>query len=477
MRPSDTREDGSVLIIALIFVAVMGLVVGALVEMASTNFRNTAGTRTQRRVAYSADAAVQEAIKTYREGFAASGADTCDTTPPVVNTKPMTIGCSDPSYGTSGGFLNQPPLAVITLPPPSETGLATGSSGTLNVSGGLYSDTDINASSGSTIRVIQGPTIARTGCNGGGTFVRDPGFNCNHVGAYPDGTDPLFLPAVSSAPPPVTLPSSCPGSAPVIMPAGTYSDATALNQLFNLCSGHVFYFPPTLGGAVYYFDFTDSGPHNWTPGAVIIGGTLPAGQSLSTVTSLPSGERCDPGKSGVQFIFGGNSRLTLASASVDLCAQPDPTHTQQEIAVYGLSAGSYPPASGFRRQSGCVSNVGPGPSCSLLTMTGGGSFFSVAGTVYAPLARFDVQMTSDATRVFGRGIIARSILVSITGSSTCGSCNPFSLPPPASPVQTATVVFEASVSSDSNERLRALVTFFRDGAAPSIQSWSVVNEL
>jgi hypothetical protein len=53
----------------------------------------------------------------------------------------------------------------------------------------------------------------------------------------------------------------------------------------------------------------------------------------------------------------------------------------------------------------------------LVTTSGSGSNFILDGTLYAPTAVIDVNMTSDA-RVFGRGVIARAIHVAITPSSS-----------------------------------------------------------
>jgi hypothetical protein len=62
------------------------------------------------------------------------------------------------------------------------------------------------------------------------------------------------------------------------------------------------------------------------------------------VTYTPSPERiefpngCDNTQTGVQFIFGGDSRMYVSDGSVELCAGPNPagSATNQQIAVYGV---------------------------------------------------------------------------------------------------------------------------------------------
>ena len=49
----------------------------------------------------------------------------------------------------------------------------------------------------------------------------------------------------------------------------------------------------------------------------------------------------DGATSGVQFVFGGESRLSVTtSARVELCADPSPVGTSQQIAIYGQPTGS-----------------------------------------------------------------------------------------------------------------------------------------
>jgi Tfp pilus assembly protein PilX len=344
------NEDGSVLLIALIFVAGMGLVVGGIAELAVTDIRNTKSTREQRQVVYTADAAVQAAINTFREtGLCPS------TSLPAVNnisTADVRVDCVDTtSTGSTGLPGNQPPLAIITRPTGGETGITLVSGAVTNVVGGVSSNTDINVSGGATL-MVRGPTTTRTtptGCNGAGVYDLDSTEinRCNPgigpTASYPRGDDPNYSPEVTTAPPAVTtLPSCGAAGSTVLMPAGTYDDASALTNLFSTCAGRTFHFRPDgLDVGVYYFDFTNSGSRVWTidsPSTVVVGGTM-------TATPSVPGSACNETAPGVQFIFGGDSQLNVnAVGAFDLCAQHyDPALNKQQIAIYGLKTSATPP--------------------------------------------------------------------------------------------------------------------------------------
>jgi hypothetical protein len=61
----------------------------------------------------------------------------------------------------------------------------------------------------------------------------------------------------------------------------------------------------------------------------------PAGGSRAP---FPGG--CDPNSTGVQFVFGGDSRVYVSDGTFELCAGPNPngTTTNQQIALYGVPA-------------------------------------------------------------------------------------------------------------------------------------------
>lgn len=188
--------------------------------------------------------------------------------------------------------------------------------------------------------------------------------------------DPLYAHrAIVSAP--VSVPSTCQSGVTPIGPAdntgGTFTSATALSNLFASpsCAGKWIWFRP----GVYYFNFSDgnqsvrcgspastqymatpeANKHEWcigqngTNNVHVVGGSpfnwsdtaLPPAESLQfpqdVTADNPFGGNCDPDKAGVQFIFGGDSRLYVADGNVELCAGPDPTGVSKpRIAIYGI---------------------------------------------------------------------------------------------------------------------------------------------
>lgn len=636
-------EDGSVLIMALIFVTVMGLVVGAMADLASVNMRNTVNTRDQREAVYTANSGVNAAIEAFRQN---PDPDVCDQPLGIngLDDSDVLVTCI-PTSGSSSGSpgSNQPPLALIALTADgAEPGFFADSGGQPYVVGGMYSNTTVSLSGSSTL-TVEGPLVARNGCitDGTSSIVSDPAVTQCNIGtaAYANGADPLYTAAVSTVPTYRDVPS-CPASGPVTMQPGTYNDGQALTDLFNDCAGRVFHFRPASGGSVgvFYFDFTNAGSHEWTinnSATTVVGGTFRSGVNTGNAQTTPVGQRCNAQADGVQFIFGGDSRINVQAGSVELCAQYDPTQTNQQIAIYGLdsrwpvagttssptynaastsgtefanpdrarlidgneasatvsgatpsrtvtlngfdlsgipagsqihsvdlrvrhhesittgqlslsgeltgtgatfpcpscltksatattqtvsatsafptrdslqnlsfsytltksggnAAATYtgfldgvnvvvsytPPA--LRRQAGCVATgpyTGPSPGrCAFITTSGAQTSLSIEGTVYAPLAAVDVQLTNVSGQVFGRGIIARVVRGQLTASSTCipPTCSPFRLPTPTSTSGPTEVVFLATV--EGNKRLRALVQFPGGGGAPTVRSWSSMNE-
>jgi len=351
MYPRERSEEGSVLIMALIFITVMGVVVGALVNLAGVDMRNSNGTRQQRQTVYAADGAVQTAINTYRQNPVCPLA----TQPPASNGTTVTVTCSaTPTSPPGGAPTNVPPFALMALNTAGE-GINGASSATTSVIGGVYSGWDIDFPPSSDLAVT-GNAYAKNGCSThtDGTFnVTATGTrDCAYSGVQNDpgsvsgsGYDPLPVPTTYQ-----TVPTCSAGGAPVYFDPGAYADGQALTGLFNSCTGtssvkRVFHFRP----GAYYFEFTNAtGTHEWLindANTVVVGGTLPTGTDATNIATRTVGSRCnDQSTAGVQFVFGGDSHLKVTAGEFELCAphDPSPTPTVQEIAIYGLPASRYP---------------------------------------------------------------------------------------------------------------------------------------
>ena len=135
----------------------------------------------------------------------------------------------------------------------------------------------------------------------------------------------------------------------ILTPASTVAGYTANG---NACTLNYLYFQP----GVYYFDFgfdpaftskiwnvaanqkvVGGEPNGWDPNVADSLPPVPGGGSAAACKTEANG-----GTTGVQFVFGGASQMTVSAASstVELCADPTPVGTNQQIAIYGQQTGS-----------------------------------------------------------------------------------------------------------------------------------------
>ncbi|HVF74900.1 MAG TPA: hypothetical protein VM938_07610 [Acidimicrobiales bacterium] len=338
-------EEGSSLILALIFLSVMSIVVASTLGLADVDFRHTVAVRDDRKLVYAADAALDAAINSYWS------TGTCATPErgvvQEVNDVTPAVSCETSGGGTAVTPLNQPALAVSAQAVAPEVGINIVGGAVASVRGGVYSNTGINTTSGANLYAASPDRIVtRLGCTGGGTV--GPAACETVTGPYVPGNDPGYPTAVASAPPFASVPS-CPATEPVTFAPGTYTDRLALEAFMATCARRTYHFPAAGGigsPGVYYFDFTDDGAWTIPQGYTVVGGTFPSGVTGATVgavETLPGG-RCDQDAEGVQWLFGGGSRVVVKGA-LELCApHSDPTSSTPRVAVYGVRTTDSPPA-------------------------------------------------------------------------------------------------------------------------------------
>ncbi|HEX9970050.1 MAG TPA: hypothetical protein VGB03_07915 [Acidimicrobiales bacterium] len=336
-------EDGAVLVMALVFLSVAGLLVAALLSFSDTNFRTTIAVREQRNVVYAADGAVDAAVNYYRTHLGSGSPCPPPAAVPAVNgVTGLTVSCTAGST-VSGAPTNAPKLAVIARASTGEDGITLVSGALTAVRGGVYSNTSISVSGGTEL-YVEAPNrvVTRSGCTGAGADQVGPA-PCEMVsGAYPDGDDPGYGKVPATAPTPFVTAPTCPATEPVVFPQGTYTSRAALEAFMATCGRRTFHFPAAGGigsPGVYYFDFADD-TQAWTipAGYTVVGGTFPTGVTGATVASSPAGARCDDNAEGVQLLFGGASRI-VAQGVVELCAPySDPSSTTPRVALYGIKS-------------------------------------------------------------------------------------------------------------------------------------------
>lgn len=630
IRPAtDEREHGAALVLALVFLSLFGLAVAAVLAFADSDLRGSRSVQDQREVVFAADGAVESVIGTIRP-TATVGVDapgTCAaTTVPAVNAESVTVTCTpQPGSGLGGGGGGgSPASAILTLSQdPTELGIRQLSNSLLNINGDVISNSAIQVDAANTQMNVQGKVTARGTCTTSKITATPGPVTCGvGSGAIANSSDPNYPPAVS-LPPAVASVPACSSSVARFSP-GTYNSATALNTSMG-CAG-VLWFQP----GVYYFNFTNGGTHVWTinnSNLDLVAG-MPNGWNPASPTRpvLPFPGGCKTGtdpapNDGIQFIFGGDSRISILAGQVELCAQPSAADPQ--IAIYGSKGtqtpgsatlvptgagatsfsnipGAYtigdgqtatasdgtvsitltgfvPPAipagssmttiarithretgdvsgqslevakggtscslpgltardpmgedsfdlsscltapddlaaltatykvtskknkianaeldgiafdvtwlsPGLVPQSGCITAPGyaaiDGGHCPLVATDGAQTNVAIAGTIYAPLAPLDIQLTNAAAQFISRGVISRVLWTAITPASGFAGAV-FAIPSPGGPRQPRKVQLTASIAGVP--KLRALITIDDgpDGLTPgrtvTVNQWTVLR--
>jgi hypothetical protein len=142
------------------------------------------------------------------------------------------------------------------------------------------------------------------------------------------------------------------------------------------------------------------------PGSCVVAGTPAATES-----------------SGVQFIFGGDSRMDYTKngsdyANIEICASNSPSGPP--IAIYGLKAGIGAGAMAVPGQSGCVTTT-PYPAagtCAVLqSYSDPNPRLTIQGTVYTPLSMINLYLNNNTVQVFRWGLVTRGAWLHSTGST------------------------------------------------------------
>lgn len=417
------RDDaGTSLILALILITVVALVISVVLSFADTNIRVTVGAiRPQAAAAATADGAAQVATNELRRGnYDGSTGQSCFGTDDTLMLTDFPsrgssayVTCSrDPGSGTVVPISsrNKPSSAILTLGTGTrgEDGLRASTPwwDPLRVHGGIFSNSNIDAwfsgiDDDAWVR-------ARDDCDG---WITSPDTDCNYGAADARGTDPNY--PVASGPTTHRDVPDCRGSNRVIeFEPGRYTDADGLSELMSWrgCRNSVWHFNP----GTYYFDFTSSS-HVWTVSSGwLVGGTpsqpLRAGRAPSIPGSCVSPVKSAVPGRGVQFVFGGDSRMEVSGAEVELCGSY--SATAPPIAIYGLKTAT----GGVRAESGCVVSMPyTWNGCSVLSVDSEwSSRLYVQGTTYTPRAAIDVSVHDPSAPVFAVGVIARALHIRLS---------------------------------------------------------------
>ncbi len=397
-------DAGAALPMVLLLVTVVAVVLGALLSFADTSVRTTVNLRDQAASAYTADGALQAGINAIRTStFTGAAGEHCfggsDTLalPNFAGTGSAAVSCTaDPAkvqiQCPSLSVCNRPGSAILTLGTGGEDGLniqqPTGSS--FKVHGVVYSN--------STIRVVNGSldtntaVYARGACSG--TIRSTPAASCGYGGSSL-GTDPGYAPAATSVPPHRTLPACTKAGSLITFLPGSYDDAAGLSAMMSSsskCKDSTWWFTP----GTYYFDFRNSaavrppslpgGDDVWTvDNGFLVAGT-PVDDSGRIIARPPVPAKIpaacdnpiDDAKAvGVQFVFGGDSRLAVKAGEVEICGTY--TADRPPVALYGLTSGAESPVTATLGPGSAAGDFTGATSAALSTVDGSGASWVAPG--------------------------------------------------------------------------------------------------
>jgi hypothetical protein len=363
-RPAG-GDTGAALIMALALTTFLGLVMGGLLSYSAASVRSTSGIDRRTAIGYDTDGALKTAINQIRNSDFNNdeGRPACaDLDVPASDGSTIRVTCA-PGVGTGGSServaintTNTPKQAVLTLGTNAgETGVAQTADNAFQVQGKLLTSGAITTGTGS-VESLDSDVIARGTCTG--TVVsRDARGNTVPTVCSAPATsipaDPAYgRPSTGVVYQPLP---TCDASSTVEFQPGYYDDAVGLSAMMSgtgPCAGKTFLFKSaatTVG--YYYFDFHNgeggglpTGSRVWTindANAEIIGGT-PLGWTPDVSVPNVPGACLSPLNSitnkGVEFVFGGDSRLRLTAGSMELCGQY--ASNAPPVAIYGTKTGS-----------------------------------------------------------------------------------------------------------------------------------------
>lgn len=408
------RDDsGAMLVIALLVITAVSVVTGAVLGHGWTNFRATVELRGVAGTSYAGDAAAKVAINNLRLGSQAPGwvaptfpgswtnwvyTNNADGTGcfGATATSPLNQLVLENLYPRTGSQANATSARVecavvpgtgifgpgtgvgIDEPDPTDAfaralttvgtsgawqgmllkPLGTGNTAAMPVRGGVASRSFITVSNGAL--VTDGYVKAQGACTG--QIISSPAPQCSQPGSVPVPASPASpLTSVPTFRDPTAYAGSC------TFQPGFYNNAKALSDAVNGCGTARF------DPGQYYFDFLDeergTGQNVWNVATSLIGGQPGAGTTIPGRCKSPI---LDDAVTGVQFVFGGTSRLTVGdTAHVELCGPSN--GGDAPMTLYQQQSGVTLPAVPLSAQPAQAVTQGTGPKVDAFTVTGGGT--------------------------------------------------------------------------------------------------------
>jgi hypothetical protein len=446
LRTTETRnEEGSILVMALVVLSVIGLVVGVALNYANSSLRATNKVyKPERTKLYDAESAVQTAIQYVNQNPIAgaqpvSGVETCPTsalTYPGASGNITVNVCPQ-----AGSFVprGRPQAVLLTLAPlggPAGLSKQGGSSGQLLVQGDAWINSSVANNGTGGMTFSNGRLFARGTCQEPITVVAPGTKNCN-LGSAPSPSisqDPNYQPAISSLPA-AGHAVGCDAVHHVLTLApGTY-DGTLLGSLTNACS--------TTGGIVLAPGSTDAPAdstyyfHDLTlPGGRVVAGTAVASWLNNPTDDTTFGSRCDEAQRGVQLVLGANATMDEGPGDqFEACGfnssqvGQDPNAGHPRMVLYGLknSIGGTSAQSGTATFAANTASNGTAP----IQFTRSAGYPSDGSTATATLPDASTTQTSSivntnftSTDTIPAGATISSVVLRIPHDESIGQVSP-----------------------------------------------------
>ncbi len=309
-KESSGRDQGSALIMAIVFVTVIGVAMAAGLGYAAATLRaESTAYAPARDKLYASDAAIKAAINYVRNNPSEGNSSTNPACAPVrdygvVRGEQVTTQVC-PQGGASltplGGGSS---WGLSTLATGSEAGLDI--SGTVQVNGNVLANSAIT---GGSLVVAAGTVKALGGCSGTTVTVDGAPFTTCQV-ATPPAVDPGYVTGLTEAPAAAT--GSCNASTEIAsLQPGTWSSQAAIDAAAGSCT--IINFLP----GIHYFPSVP-----WPIKSRVVAGRLVPGFSSAT----PFGAACVRGGAaadGAMLVFGGSSVISLqgSSPSLEVCGR------------------------------------------------------------------------------------------------------------------------------------------------------------
>jgi hypothetical protein len=389
-------EDGQALILSLVFLAVFGIVIAAVLSQTTSSLKTTSIVADRAQGVYAADAGIEYALGRLRLDSTACTEISNSFADQTINGRTVHITCPVQSGISSGAG----GWAVIT------TGDLTKQSGAIpvNIDGPTFVTGNISVAGGGSIAVTNGSLFQhKATCPSGG---QPAGVTVGPTPPYAwqctTSAAPVPVHVLPPAPTAVQNPNGTGTNACKVFTPGKYTTAPVLGNNGN-------YF---ISG-VYYFE--DIGAWSIPNSTTIVGGTPSAPPSIG-IGLAPCASDPSPGTNGygVEWIFGGTSSLTINNSAangggVELHARV-PATGDASTANMGIYAVPDNAVTGYKK-SVAAGNL-------VLDVTTGGADVVVHGVVYGPTANMNVFASEGTTAVLVAGVVAHDLALKASSAGT-----------------------------------------------------------